>query len=421
MPILNRRRLLSTAAAGTTLSLAAPALAGSASERVVVGVMGMSRGKSLAETFAATPNVHVKYVCDADSRRAEAAKFALQQKNVACEAITDFRKILDDREIDALVCAAPNHWHAPATILACNAGKHVYVEKPCSHNAQEGEWMVQSARKHGRLVQMGTQRRSGTKVREAIQRIHEGEIGRAYAARCWYFNRRGSIGAGKAVDPPKELDYELWQGPAPRLPYMSNRVHYNWHWFWHYGNGELGNNGVHALDLCRWGLQTEFPNRVCSTGGRYHFSDDQETPDTHTVGFEFEDRKSIVWSGHSCNRMGDGFVAFYGDKGALTIDGGGGYQLFDINGKVKDQHPGSQGQPEHIANFVAAIRDEGATPLNAEIETGHRTTLLCHLGNISHRTGRALVCNTTNGHIQNDPEAAKLWERDYAPGWRPQA
>ncbi len=428
---LDRRNFLSqtaaaSAAAGLVMSQSAradDAASGnsSANQQVVVGIMGCSRGKALASTYARTPNVKVKYVCDVDSNRAKScADMLTSEFGVTAEATGEFRRILDDPDVDALVCAAPNHWHGPATILGCAAGKHVYVEKPCCHNPHEGELMIAAARKHKRAVQMGTQRRSSPAWIEAVQLLHEGAIGRVYLARSWYNNLRGSIGHGTVVAVPDYLNYELWQGPAPRRDYLSNVVHYNWHWRWHWGNGELGNNGVHTIDLCRWGLGVDYPTRVTSGGGRYHYEDDQETPDTHTVNFDFDGRKSITWQGLSCNRHSDGFVTFYGDNGSMDVESGGAYTIFDRNDKVTKQGGKSDGgEAQHVANFVAAIRDDKPLNLNQEIESGHKSTLLCHLGNISQRTGRTLDCDTANGHILGDEDAMKLWSREYAKGWEP--
>ena len=251
---------------------------------VVVGVMGASRGSALAEVFGRLPAVEVRYVCDVDQNRVKALQESLSAKlEKPVQATGDFRQILDDPAVDALICAAPNHWHAPAGILACAAGKHAYVEKPCSHNPQEGELLVQAARKSGKCVQMGNQRRSSPTIQKAMQRLAENAIGRVYYSRSWYAATRGSIGNGTPAPVPPHIDYELWQGPAARLPYTSNRLHYNWHWVWHYGNGELGNNGIHSIDLSRWGLQVDFPVRVVSSGGRYAFADDQQTADTQVV------------------------------------------------------------------------------------------------------------------------------------------
>ena len=323
---LNRRQFLDgaagVAAAGYLVTRATAEAQDAASRKIKIGVMGLSRGFSLAKTFSSQPGVEVKYCADVDSKRAETGAAGLEKITGKKPIITqDFRRILDDPEIDALVCAAPNHWHAPATILGCAAGKHVYVEKPCSHNPREGELMIEAARKHNRAVQMGTQRRSSPSITEAIQKLHDGAIGRVYHSASWYGNARGSINKGMVIPVPDYLDFELWQGPAPRLDYYDNRVHYNWHWFWHYGNGELGNNGVHSLDLCRWGMQVDYPTRVISAGGRYRFDDDQQTPDTHNVAYEFADKKSISWDGLSCNRHRNEFVTFYGENGSMAIDG----------------------------------------------------------------------------------------------------
>jgi predicted dehydrogenase len=423
--LLGRRDFLArSAATGAVAGLALGsflAAEDAPSKRVVVGVMGLSRGRALAVSFAQQPGVEVRYVCDPDSTRAGSCAEALRSGGQQTpQAIADFRRILDDAEVDVLVCAAPNHWHAPATIMGCAAGKHVYVEKPCSHNPHEGELSIQAARKHRRAVQMGSQRRSGPGTIEAMRKLHEGVIGRVYLVRAWYNNLRGSIGIGKPTAVPDHLDYELWQGPAPRQPYLDNRIPYNWHWFWHWGNGELGNNGVHTLDLCRWGLGVDYPVRVVSSGGRYRWVDDQETPDTHTVAFEFEGSKQITWEGLSCNRHGTGFVTFYGEGGALDLESNGTYTVFDERDKEVEKVPSaSVGEIEHIVDFLRAIRNDDPLRLNAEIETGHKSTLLCHLGNIAHRTGRTLNCDSANGHIQGDDDAMQLWRREYADGWEP--
>ncbi len=411
----------SVAAAGLAMASSARAQ-DSANEKVVVGVMGMSRGRSLARSFAKAKNVEVKYVCDVDITRAGNAAKEVEGIGVKRpQAIRDFRTILDDKAIDVLICAAPNHWHAPATILGCSAGKNVYVEKPCSHNPHEGEMMVAAARKHNRAVQMGTQRRSAPGTKEAIERLREGVIGRVYLARAWYNSARPTIGKKDPSDPPSYLNYELWQGPAPRRPYKSNIVHYNWHWNWHYGNGELGNNGVHTLDLCRWGVGVDFPTKATSCGGRYQYDDDQQTPDTQTVCFEFEGKRMITWEGLSCNRHGNGkFITFYGEAGAMELDSNGNHRVFDNKDKLVNEYKTSSvGDLEHIENFLTAIRTDKPLNLNAEIAKGHKSTLLCHLGNIAQRTGRTLQCDAKDGHILNDAEAMKLWKRDYEKGWEP--
>jgi predicted dehydrogenase len=417
---VDRRHFLGTAlTTGLAVGLGArPALA--AADRLNVGVMGVGgRGKSLAQTFAKQPNVTVTHVCDPDRKRVGQAVFETAKGQTAPpKGVEDFRRILDDKSVDVLVVAACNHWHAPATILACAAGKHVYVEKPCSHNPREGEQMVAAARKHDRKVQMGNQRRTWPKVVEAIEKVRSGAIGRAYFAQAWYHADRATLGRGSEAPVPEGLNFELWQGPAARRPYRTNILHYNWHWFWNWGNGELGNNGVHMIDLCRWGLGVDYPVRVTSAGGRYRFDDDQETPDTHLVSFEFADRRSIAWEGLSCSRIPGhkADVLFHGDKGTLAIDDGG-YTVYDPAGKPVESQRGAAGDVSHVVNFLAAVRGEGK--LNSEIEEGHKSTLLCHLGNIAHRTGRALRCDPATGQVQGDKDAQALWTREYAPGWEP--
>jgi predicted dehydrogenase len=424
---IDRRQFLgATAAAGVAAGLAASAdVAGAqdagAHNRLVVGIMGTGgRGTGLATTFQQQPNVEVAYVCDPDRGHVDRAADVVRKAGGAnVRAISDFRRILDDKSVDILVCAAPNHWHAPATILACAAHKHIYVEKPCSGTAREGELAVQAAAKHKLLVQMGNQRRTWPRIVEAIEEVRKGVIGRAYLAQSWYLATRPTIGRGKEAPVPAALNYDLWQGPATHRPFHTNYLHYNWHWFWHWGNGELGNNGIHMLDLCRWGLGVDFPIRVTSSGGRYRFQDDQETPDTHLVCFDFPGRKTAMWEGLSCNRLPAGKsadVIFYGDNGTLIIDGNG-YRVYDQAGKELRQVNGSGGDVSHIRNFLDACRGNGR--LNSNIEEAHKSTLLCHLGNIAHRVGRALECDPKDGHILQDKQAAAFWTREYAKSWEP--
>lgn len=388
-------------------------------ERVVVGVMGMSRGRDLAMELVRMEGVEVRYVCDADSPRAQAAAKGVNDAGGNAIPIQDFRRILDDQEVDALFCAAPNHWHGPATIMACKAGKHVYVEKPACHNPQEGEWMIQAAAKYGRCVQMGTQRRSSAGYLKAVDQLKAGAIGKVYMARSFYNSKRGSIGARADGSVPSHLDFDLWQGPVPRRGYRDNVVHYNWHWFWHWGNGELGNNGVHLVDLCRWGLGVDYPVRTVSSGGRYRYQDDQETPDTQSVAWEFEGGKQITYEGLSCARHPGGpFVSFYGYDGYMEIDADGGYRILDSNDKLQDSSAATgAGQTEHVANFIEAVRARDPSRLSQPIESAHRSTLLCHLGNIAQRTGRTIDTRPGDGHLLDESLAAEYWGREYDPSW----
>lgn len=422
-PVSRRTFLRRTAAVGAGLTwlggVGARVLG--ANDRIALSFMGTNgRGSDLARSFAALPGVDIAYVCDVDERAVgKGIQAAGKSQTRPPQGVRDFRRSLEDRGVDALVIAAPDHWHAPATILACAAGKHVYVEKPASHNPHEGELAVAAARRHNRVVQVGMQRRSMPLIIAAIDRLRGGAIGRVLFARGWYNNTRGSIGCGQTVPVPSWLDWTLWQGPAPDRPYRDNVVHYHWHWFWHWGTGELGNNGIHAFDLCRWGLGVEFPRRVTSGGGRYHFQDDQETPDTQVASFDFGD-KAISWEGRSCQRHGiEGSqfgAGFYGDKGTLILDGAT-CRWFDADDKEVSKTGGGGGDAPHLQNFLDCIRDQRRP--NADIAIGHASTLLCHLGNIAWRTGRTLNCDPKTGRILGDRDAMKLWQRTYRPGWTP--
>ena len=449
---IDRRRFLKqTALSGIGLGLAGgrwPTLYGPnvPSETVVVGVMGVhGRGQVLAETFARAEGAEVAYICDVDIRAIEqaiaavsapqqvedATRPALQEKQP--QGVKDVRRILDDADVDALVIAAPDHWHATATLWALQAGKHVYVEKPCGHNPREGELLVEAQQKYDQfVVQMGTQQRSSPESMQIIQAIHEGIIGRPYFARTWYANQRGPIGHGQQAPVPDWLDYDLWQGPAPRTPYRDNVIHYNWHWFWRWGTGEICNNATHELDVARWALGVDYPVRVTSAGGRYHYNDAREFYDTQVASFDFEGGKTITWEGRSCNGQslegrGRG-TAIHGTEGTVIIDREG-YVVYDMerreiwrrvrptNVSGLDIRGGDELTDFHVANFLNAIR--GTEAVRSPIDEGHKSVLLCHLGNIAQHTGHALTCDPATGHLLDDAEAMQGWSRDYEPGWEP--
>jgi len=423
--MIGRREFVVQSSTAAAIGMAAAAAssaraATSANDQIRVGIMGLGRGSALASAVESIPNAEIAYLCDVDSRRLATGlgKFGGKQSRKP-QGVGDFRRILDDKSVDALIVAAPDHWHAPATILACSAGKHVYVEKPCCHNPREGELAIAAARKHDRIVQVGTQRRSWPVIIEAMDKLHTGEIGRVLYSRGWYANHRPSIGKGKPAPVPEWLDYSLWQGPAPERPFKDNYLHYFWHNFWHWGTGELGNNGVHALDMCRWGLGVDYPTRVISGGGKYRYDDDQQTPDTHTVTFEFGD-KTILWEGLSWSPRGmegETFGAtFHGERGTIVLTGSG-YAIYSLTNKETGKSTGPGGDEVHITDFFNSIRQQH--PSHADIAEGHKSTLLCHLGNIAYRTGRVLRCDPHNGHIQSDDEAMHLWAREYRPGWEP--
>ncbi len=415
--------LLSRRAMADTSTRSESSSAATSGEKQRVAIIGVNnRGSALAKGFIANPDADVVCVCDVDSRAVEKAAAMVEGlSKQRPDTATDIRKVLDRSDIDAIVVATPNHWHAPATIMGCAAGKHVYVEKPCSHTAQEGEWAVEAARKHNRTVMMGSQRRSWPAIIQGIEMVQSGRIGKVSYARTWYNNRRASIGIGKQASVPQWLDWELWQGPAPRQPYVDNLVHYNWHWKWPYGNGELGNNGIHMLDLARWGLQVTYPNRVNAGGGKYRHDDDQETPDTMMVTYDFSEAKTITWEGISWSPMGpyddQVGVSFHGSEGTLVVLGTG-YTLFDDHNKEIETVSDAGGDTAHIAEFIDCIHS-GRLP-NADIAEAHRSTLLCHLGNIAYRTSSTLHIDPATGKPQDHPDAQRMWGRDYAEGWSPQ-
>jgi predicted dehydrogenase len=412
----NRRTFLAASgmlALGTRL-----ARAESPNERVRLAVVGVNgRGTELARGFARQQNAEIVAICDVDdatlAKPVEAVEKASQK---APRTEKDFRKLLDDKSIDALVVATPDHWHALITVMACQAGKDVYCEKPVSHNVVEGRRMVEAARKYKRIVQAGTQRRSTDAVREGVEYVQSGAIGKVGMARAWIHQQRKPIGYGKEVPVKPGLDYAMWQGPAPDRPYMSNRIHYNWHWFWNWGTGEIGNNGIHGLDVSRWGMGVEAPTSILSGGGKYVFEDDQEVPDTQIVTFEFPTCAIVwehrMWSTHGLEGSGFG-NAFYGDKGTVLIDNKG-WRMVD--GPKDAPKAGSDksgdGQGAHLRNFLECVRSRKAP--NAEIEIGHLSTRLCHLGNIAHRVGRKVHFDAATESFPGDAEANKLLSREYS-------
>jgi predicted dehydrogenase len=360
------------------------------------------------------------------------AKFASkteQQMGAAPKCEKDFRKILEKTDVDAVTIAAPDHWHAPMAILALQAGKHVYVEKPCSHNPAEGALLIKAQQKYNKLAQMGTQQRSSPHTIEIVQKIHDGIIGRAYYAKCWYTNARKSIGEGKVVPVPATLDWDLWQGPAPRQPYRDNVQPYNWHWFHIWGTGETLNNGTHEIDVCRWALDVEYPNRITSSGGRYHFKDDWQFYDTLITNFEYPD-KLISWEGRSRQGMRlydrDRGSVIMGTKGSVVIDRGG-YDVYDWKGKQIDTfrtgHETSTNDvigadnmtDAHFANFIAAIR--GQEELHSPIPVANVTVTMLLLSNIAWFVNRMLRIDPETAHIKDDAEAMKYWGRTYEKGW----
>ncbi len=437
---ITRRSFLQTAAAATVgLGVTgAPALqAQGANDRIVLAVMGLNgRGSQLARVLASLPGAEVGYLCDVDDKAiAKGLKAVAGRQARVPKTAKDIRKVLAEKDVNALVVAAPDHWHAPAAILGCAAGKDVYVEKPCGHNGREGELLVAAARKYNRIVQMGSQRRSWPNIMALTKQLREGTlIGKVYFARGWYVNTRLPIGIGKPAPVPPELDYELWQGPAPRRPYKDNVIHYNWHWFWNWGTSEACNNGTHEIDVMRWAMGQTFPVRVESAGGRYTAKDDWECADTQVATFTHEDGRAFIWESRSCNGFRtEGLargITFHGESGSVLVDDDS-YTVFDQKSKVVNKvgstaeqdttnttGPGDRLDAVHLANFLECVRSRQRP--NADIEEGHRSVAHCHLANVAYRVGRTIKCDPKTGHPVNDPEALKLWSRTYEPGWEPE-
>ncbi len=421
----NRRGFLRAGGTGiasaAAMSLASTAPAAIAEARLRVGLIGCGgRGRYDAGVFAEREDVEIVYVADPHRERlAEAAK----QFGPTARAVEDFRRILDDDSVDAVINATPVHWHAPATILACEAGKHVYVEKPCSHNVQEGRWMIEAARRNNRVVQHGTQVRSTSTIHEGVRLLHEGLIGDVLVAKAWNIQRRAGHGPGTAAKSPAELDYDMWLGPVPQVPYTATTFS-GWNWRRHFGTGEIGNDGVHDIDYARWGLGVEtHPSRIAAIGGRYLYDNGAEFPDTQQVCFEYSSGNSQrmliyeerLWSTnypHNC----DSGAEFYGTAGQMFLSRRGKIEvLSERNERLSVDVPReAQNTASHVADFIDAIRTERRP--NADIEIGHHTTVLCHLGNIAARLGRSLRFDAASEHFTDDNEADALLKRNYRDG-----
>jgi predicted dehydrogenase len=410
-----------------------------ANDRIRVAVTGVnSRGKAHIEALARCSNISIVSICDVDSRVAEAAARLAEEKTKEKPSIQpDFRKLAEQKDVDLITIATPEHWHTPMTIMAVKGGKHVYVEKPCAHNLHEGELLTALALKYPKtVIQMGVQGRSGLRNLEGIKDIQEGLIGDIYLAKAWYANERKTIGTGKKAPVPAWLNWDLWQGPAPREEYKDNVVHYNWHWFRKWGTGEMGNNAIHQLDCCLWALGVDYPELVSSYGGRFHFRDDWEFCDTQVSTYKYKDGKQIIWEGRSCNpfRIYDApnGVVFSGTKGTIKIlPEDDHYMAYDLSGKIirQTEEKASEEQPDlmgmstmgltekHFMNTLESIRGK-ETP-HAPISKGVKANALCLLGNISQKLGRTLQIDPANGKILGDKEASAMVSRQYEPGWEP--
>jgi predicted dehydrogenase len=433
MSDLNRRDFVKASAASVASTTLATGLAHGATLRqspndtirvAVVGIRG--QGNAHIRSYARMPNVEIAALCDVDEsviaqRLSEMEKAGIKKP----KTFVDIRRLLEDKSIDAVSIATPNHWHSLMGIWALQAGKDVYVEKPCSHTYWEGRQLVAAARKYNRIVQHGTNSRSSVALREAMQMLRDGVIGDVYMARGLCYKWRDTIGKKPDGPPPEGIDYDLWLGPAPQRPFNPNRFHYNWHWNWDYGNGDIGNQGIHEMDICRWGLGVTLPERVYSTGGHFMFDDDQQTPNTQIATFDFNQggKKALLvfevrhWitnheaginEGKDSNTIGN---IFYGSKGYLAIDGYTNYRVF----LGREQRPGPSRTEggSTWANFIAAVRSRKQSDLHAEIEEGHLSSALVHLANISYRLGRSLQFDPAKEKFTGDQEANAMLRRQY--------
>jgi predicted dehydrogenase len=416
-----RRNFLKTAASLTLITR--PERIFGANDRVRIGVCGLrGRGKDHLDAFAKVPNVEIAALCDVDEsilnkRRGEVGG--------SVRTVADVRRLLDDRSIDAISIATPNHWHALIAIWACQAGKDVYVEKPCSHNLWEGRQLVRAAEKYQRIVQHGTQSRSASAMIEAIGQVHSGTFGEIYLARGLCFKRRDTIGRTTPEGAPQGVDYDLWTGPAPLKPFTKNRFHYNWHWIWDTGNGDLGNQGIHQVDAARWGLGVKLPDRISAMGGHFMFDDDQETPNTLACTFTFEQpdgRRKLLefgvrhWFTNNEAGIGHGMfnrhnaigTIFYGSKGYLAAGNEDSFSYESWIGSDQAGGPHGKSGNDHFANFINCVRSRNAAELRAPIEEGHRSCALVHLANTSYRLGRSLKFDPGSERVVDDEEANRL-------------
>jgi len=415
---------MSSVAAGTAAVRSSSLASPNDTIRVAcVGVRG--QGRAHISHYAKMNNVEIAAICDIDEsvlnqRLSDVEKMGKKRP----ASYTDIRKLLEDKSIDAISIATPNHNHTLQTVWACQAGKDVYVEKPCAHDMFEARQIVAAAQKYNRLVQHGTNCRSGI-AREGVQKLREGLIGDVYMARGLCFKWRDTIGR-KPVEPvPAGVHYDLWLGPAPVHEFTRNRFHYNWHWFWDYGNGDFGNQGIHQVDVARWGLGVKYPTKVSAIGGHFMFDDDQETPNTLNCAFEFNDggkrrmmefevrhwisnHEAGIGSSDKSNTIGN---EFYGSKGYMAIDGYSSYKTW----LGKEQTPGPENKKggDHFLNFIEAVRSRDRNHLNAEVEEGAASTVLVHLANISYRVGRTINFDPETMTIKDDAEATKLISRKY--------
>lgn len=414
---MNRRYFFPSAAAALRVLGAAP------SDRVNVAVIGVrGRGRALVGGFSRLSNASIEYLVDVDESVVPGALGVLEKNGrKRPQVVSDMRRVFDDKSIDAVVIATPDHWHAPAAIMACDAGKDVYLEKPCSHNIREGRLVVEAARRNRRIVQHGTQGRSREISRQAIDYVRSGKLGKVVMAKAWDVQLRKDIGHKPDAPVPRGVDYDTWVGPAPFLPFNPNRFHYEWHWHWNFGTGDIGNDGAHQIDMARWALGVDYPSEAAGMAAKLHFDDDQQTPDTMNVTYRYPGKLLVfemrIWNPYAMEGVENG-VAVYGSDAMIHIGKWNrlwGFKVFDRSGKLV-LHEQTSGEDEsHLRNFVDCVKSRQAP--NAEIETGHVSVVHCHLGNIVARTGRTIQFDAGTESISSDAEANGLLARAYRNHW----
>ncbi len=419
---MNRRDFL---AATSAIALASPAVA--ANDKVNLAVIGIrGQGRHLAGSFAGLPDVNIVHLCDVDDRVYANCAKAVEQGSgrPAAKLVKDLRRVLDDKSVDAVAIATPDHWHAPATILACAAGKDVYVEKPPAHNVREGRAMIKAARQHQRIVTVGTHSRSRPSTLKAMEYIRSGKIGKVLMAKAWDVQLRDFIGHTDDSQAPAEVDFDTWTGPAVARPFNENRFHYKWHWQWNTGTGDIGNDGAHQIDMARWALGVGNPTAVYGSGRKIFFDDDQQTPDTMNISYDYPDRQLIwemrIWNPYGMEGQQNG-VAVYGTEGSVQIGRWPrpwGYRVYDIKGKLVSEEYDSAGDADsvhHHRNFIECVKSRKKP--NADIEELQITNNLLQLGNIVARTGRNLKFDGATESISGDSQANGMLGREYRKHW----
>ncbi|MCX6606192.1 MAG: Gfo/Idh/MocA family oxidoreductase [Acidobacteria bacterium] len=407
--MLSHRRSFLVSAAAASQSWA------QSNDRLRVAIVGVgSRGSAHISELLPVPNLEIAALVEVDGARAEAASQRIFAKTGKRPLLhTDMRRAFDDKSIDAVAIATTNHWHALTAIWAMQAGKDVYVEKPVSHNIFEGIQLVKTARKYNRIAAGGTQRRWWGPFRKAVELLHAGVIGDIYQGNFFFPGGRDSLGFKPVTQPPANLNWDLWVGPAPMQDYHANLVPYNWHWFWDFGNGELGNNGIHMIDILRWGMKQTLPVSVRSTGGRFGYKDQGQTPNTQNVTWTFADGASMVGQLRGLYTAEKMSWDFYGSKGHMHLDSNGDFRILLGRNKQTEPVVTYPANLDHFANFADAVRARNPKLLHAEIEETVLSTALCHLGNISHRLGRELRFDPAKMVFPNDAEANKMLTREY--------